>query len=82
MWQRAGKSIHAFTFRVPSDGSPMCIGRPTRGAGHGQLRVVMGPVPTNARYVSYGFLLQGKGDLWIMRPQIEILDARPEDVRR
>lgn len=46
------------------------------------LSITMGPIPVTAGRISYGFLLQGKGDLWILNPQIEVLDQKPADVTR
>jgi hypothetical protein len=35
----------------------------------------IGPVPRLATKLSYGFLLQGDGDVWLTRPQVQILTA-------
>jgi len=40
--------------------------------GWQQLDVIVGPVPYGADHVSYGFLLWGKGDVWLSDPQLDI----------
>lgn len=52
--------------------------QPLRGS-HRWTPVVfnIGPVPERATKLSYGFLLQGDGDVWLTQPGIEILDAPP-----
>ncbi|MGK6354788.1 hypothetical protein ACMGDH_06125 [Sphingomonas sp. DT-207] len=135
IWQRAGKGIADFRFRVPTNDLPMCIGsRSAAPRGWGQLRRVLdaaplrdryirftalvatrrssevrfwlaagdsgrvlqggdtsgqplwrtrqwvpvhltiGPIPKTATKLSYGFLLKGSGDVWVMHPKLEILD--------
>jgi hypothetical protein len=39
-----------------------------------------GPVDEDAHHVSYGFNLQGSGDVWVYRPKLEIVD-RPDGGR-
>jgi hypothetical protein len=36
-----------------------------------QADVIVGPVPLGANHISYGFLLWGKGDVWVLDPQLE-----------
>lgn len=134
VWQRAGTGIGQYVFRVPDDGSPMCIGAiKDKPDGWGQLRqivtttkemrgryihlstliaardadlirfwiavggtgarvmggdtsqaplhgtfgwlqadVIVGPVPHGADHISFGFLLWGKGDVWVLDPHIEM----------
>lgn len=133
VWSRAGTGVGQYVFRVPDDGSPMCIGaavdnpdgwgqlrqivQTTRGmrgryvhfsmlvaardaklirfwvavAGraemvggdthtaplHGtfgwlQADVIVGPVLPSSDHISYGFLLWGKGDVWVLDPHIEL----------
>jgi len=135
VWQRAGTGIGQYVFRVPEDGSPMCIGAAVDWpSGWGQLRqivaipeghagkylhfsalvaardaalirfwlggfanrgfrgqggdtsadpltgtfgwkrvdLVAGPIPYEAGHASYGFLLWGKGDVWLYEPKLEI----------
>jgi len=134
-WQRAGTGIGQYVFRVPEDGTPMCIGaavslpsgwgqlrqivpipngmtgkylhfsalvaardaalirfwlggfasRGVRGQGGDtsadpltgtfgwkQIDLVAGPIPYAADHASYGFLLWGRGDVWLYRPKLEI----------
>lgn len=40
--------------------------------GWQQLDVIVGPVPYGADHVSYGFLLWGKGDVWLSDPKLEV----------
>lgn len=57
--------------------------KPVRASGEWEpLSITMGPVPAGAFKVSYGFLLQGRGDLWVSQLKVEILDKRPEDTFR
>lgn len=37
------------------------------------VHLVVGPVPAYANHVSYGFLLQGRGDAWLADPRLEVL---------
>ncbi|MDJ0275262.1 hypothetical protein QLH51_00385 [Sphingomonas sp. 2R-10] len=37
-----------------------------------QADIVVGPVPLGADHISYGFLLWGKGDVWVLDPHIEV----------
>jgi hypothetical protein len=39
-----------------------------------------GPLPQDAHHVSYGFNLQGSGDVWVYQPKLEIVD-QPEGAR-
>jgi hypothetical protein len=52
------------------------------GGDHGWTPVLLetGPLPDDAHHVSYGFNLQGSGDVWVYRPRLEIVDG-PEDAR-
>ena len=38
-----------------------------------------GPIHEDARHISYGFNLQGSGDVWVYEPRLEIVADRPED---
>lgn len=42
--------------------------------GWRQVDLLVGPVPKFANHVSYGFLLYGRGDVWITNPKLEVLD--------
>lgn len=43
------------------------------------VRLTIGPIPKRATKLSYGFLLKGSGDVWVLAPTLEILDrATPE----
>jgi hypothetical protein len=48
--------------------------------GWQQLDVIVGPIFRGADHVSYGFLLWGKGDVWLSDPLLEILTR--EQVRK
>lgn len=135
VWQRAGTGLGQYVFRVPDNGSPMCIGAAVGSpSGWGQLRhiipipkgttgkylhfsavvaardaalirfwlvgaaskgvrfkggdtssddltgtfgwkevdLVAGPIPYEADHASYGFLLWGKGDVWLYEPKLRI----------
>jgi hypothetical protein len=52
------------------------------GGDHGWTPVLLetGPVGEDAHHVSYGFNLQGSGDVWVYHPNLEIVDG-PEDAR-
>jgi hypothetical protein len=141
IWQRAGFQMSAYIFRVPLDGTPMCIGsrgapvrswgqlrtvievrpllgkyvrftgfiatrpgdnarvwlttatsttimqgdtggsRPVNGTGRWEpFAVTMGPIRGGASKLSYGFLLGGRGDMWITRVSLEVFDKRPPTV--
>jgi hypothetical protein len=143
IWQRAGTRMDHFVFRVPQDGTPLCIGaRGKKSPGWGQLRQVidatpyhgktvrvtmwaasrdagrvwfwlasgrdgkndnpdrprnadmaaesgsfefrgnrrwtpisltMGPVRCDQEKLSFGFLLDGRGDLWIYQPELQVI---------
>lgn len=49
------------------------------GGDHGWTPVLleMGPVAKNAAHVSYGFLLSGKGSVWVYKPRLEIVADEP-----
>jgi hypothetical protein len=142
IWQRAGTRMDQYLFRVPEDGSPMCIGARSNGPhGWGQLRqevdarpyrgkivrvtmwvasqkagriwfwvasgrqtkrkpgktpgradmatetgnlefrgshpwtpvsLTMGPVRCDQEKISFGVMLDGPGDLWIYKPELEV----------
>lgn len=151
IWQRAGTRMDQFVFRVPADGTPLCIGaRDKRSPGWGQLRQVidakpyhgktvrvtlwaasreagrvwfwvasgrkskkgdenkpatarradmaaesgsyefhgthhwtpvsltMGPVRCDQEKLSFGFLLDAPGDLWIYKPELQVIDELSE----
>jgi hypothetical protein len=52
------------------------------GGDHGWTPVLLetGPIPESAHHVSYGFNLIGRGDVWVYRPKLEIVD--PADLSR
>jgi len=146
VWQRAGTRLDQYVFRVPEDGSPLCIGarheavpgwgqlrqvvdatpyhgktvrvtmwaasrdagrvwfwvasgregrlRPSRGAdmaaesGSVEFRgthrwtpvsLTMGPVRCDQAKLSFGVLLDGVGDLWIYRPELEVIAEQPAE---
>ena len=37
--------------------------------------LTIGPVPRVATKISYGFLLMGSGDVWLARPQLEVIET-------
>ncbi|RYY26458.1 MAG: hypothetical protein EOP62_10000 [Sphingomonadales bacterium] len=41
--------------------------------GWRQVNMIMGPVPAYADHVSYGFLLQGRGDVWLSDAKLEVM---------
>ena len=52
VWQRAGTRLDQYVFRVPGDGTPLCIGaRSRRSPGWGQLRQVVDARPYHGRTV-------------------------------
>ncbi len=54
--------------------------QPMDGTGRWEpMSITIGPIPTAAGRISYGFLLQGAGDLWITQAKIEVSDTRPAD---
>lgn len=150
VWQRAGTRMDQYVFRVPEDGSPLCIGaRSRRSPGWGQLRqefdatpyhgkivrvtmwaasrdagrvwfwlasgregqprssrgadmaaesgsfefrgsrlwtpvsLTMGPIRCDQEKMSFGALLDGPGDLWIYKPEFEVIgeQSAPETDR-
>lgn len=47
---------------------------PIRGThGWQQVDIVVGPIPRGANHISYGFLLHGRGDVWLVRPKLEVI---------
>ena len=36
-----------------------------------------GPIHSQADHVSYGFNLQGSGDVWVSEPKLEIVASQP-----
>jgi hypothetical protein len=52
------------------------------GGNHGWTPVLLetGPLREDAEHVSYGFNLQGSGDVWVYQPKLEIAD-QPEGAR-
>jgi hypothetical protein len=52
VWQRAGTRMDQYVFRVPADGSPLCIGaRSGKSPGWGQLRQVIDAKPYHGKTV-------------------------------
>ncbi|NYT39818.1 hypothetical protein HZY97_03550 [Sphingomonas sp. R-74633] len=48
--------------------------KPIRGThGWQQVDLIVGPVPSYANHISYGFLLWGRGDAWLADPVLEVL---------
>ena len=47
------------------------------GGDHGWTPVLLetGPIGEDAHHISYGFNLQGLGDVWVYRPKLEIVDG-------
>jgi hypothetical protein len=37
-----------------------------------------GPIDAEARHISYGFNLQGSGDVWVYQPKLELVADQPE----
>jgi hypothetical protein len=136
-WDRAGTWLGDYVYRVPRDGTPLCIGgmarhprgwgqlrrvlpaeplrgkyvhftafvatnrsdevrfwlaagdtkhiykggdtgnQPLRGTHGGWIpvRLTIGPIPRRATKVSYGFLLNGAGIVWVHQPRIEVTDT-------
>jgi hypothetical protein len=55
------------------------------GGSHGWTPVMLeiGPISEEANQISYGFLLHGSGDVWMYKPQLEVVtenDGRTGDV--
>lgn len=52
------------------------------GGSHGWTPVLIetGPIHGDAHHVSYGFNLQGSGDVWVYQPRLEILVDQPADL--
>lgn len=54
---------------------------PIKGTfGWKQVDVIVGPVPSYADHISYGFLLWGKGDVWLTDPVLDVKTL--EDVKK
>jgi hypothetical protein len=52
VWQRAGTRMDQYVFRVPRDGTPLCIGaRSRQSPGWGQLRQVLDATPYHGKIV-------------------------------
>lgn len=49
------------------------------GGNHGWTPVFLetGPITAKAEHISFGFDLQGPGDVWVYKPQFEIADDQP-----
>lgn len=54
------------------------------GGNHGWTPVLLetGPVHEDAGHISYGFNLQGSGDVWVHEPKLEIVVDPPGSMRR
>ena len=39
--------------------------------------LTIGPIPSRATKLSYGFLLHGRGDVWVDEPTLEVTDTPP-----
>lgn len=53
------------------------------GGNHDWTPVLLetGPIHPDADHISYGFNLQGWGDVWVYEPTLEIVASQPEDTR-
>lgn len=53
------------------------------GGNHGWTPILLetGPIHEDADHISYGFNLQGSGDVWVYEPKLQIVADRPEDTR-
>jgi hypothetical protein len=51
------------------------------GTGHWEpFAVTMGPIRSGATKLSYGFLLTGRGDMWITQVDLQVFDTRPPTI--
>ena len=67
VWQRAGTRLDQYVFRVPEDGTPLCIGaRSRRSPGWGQLRQVVDAAPYRGKIVRVTFWAASRdaGRVW------------------
>jgi hypothetical protein len=68
------------------EGGPLLDGGNTNnvplGGNHGWTPVLLetGPIHADARHISYGFNLQGSGDVWVYQPKLEVVADQPESV--
>lgn len=67
VWRRAGDALPDFIFRVPSDGSPLCIGARVRSPrGSVQLQQLLHPGPYRCKYVRFtAFVATRRADAWL-----------------
>jgi len=50
--------------------------RPIKGSRRWiAMKLTIGPIPRQATKLSYGFLLKGAGDVWVVDPKLEILES-------
>ena len=57
--------------------------KPVTGTGRWEpFAVTMGPIRGGATKLSYGFLLTGRGDMWITSVELQVFDTRPPTIGR
>ncbi|HMI20932.1 MAG TPA: hypothetical protein VK533_15470 [Sphingomonas sp.] len=78
-WLAAGRGAYREGYRAPL-GTNIVAGnnsdaRPIKGTTHGwtPISYTIGPIPCSATQVSYGLILDGGGDVWMYKPQIEVI---------
>jgi hypothetical protein len=80
-WVATSEAHEVRFWLAAGDGRDLMLGDDTREAPlRGTHRwtpvsLTIGPVPRIATKVSYGFLLMGSGDVWMARPQLEVIET-------
>jgi hypothetical protein len=71
LWLAAGDDV-----AVMRGGDTSTVPIPRTG-GWIPVALTIGPVPDRATKLSSGFLLMGRGDVWLTEPRVEIFGERP-----
>jgi hypothetical protein len=80
-WVATSQAREVRFWLAAGDGRDIMLGddtreTPLRGTNRWTpVSLTIGPVPRYATKVSYGFLLQGSGDVWLARPQLEVIEV-------
>ena len=86
IWQRAGNAIGDYVFRVPEDGSPLCIGAERYATtGFAQLRRIVGAEGVRGKYLHFSARVAtrraGQVRFWLMAGDADNRRGRGGDTR-
>lgn len=69
LWLRSGAKLANFTFRVPKDGTPLCIGlKPGHSSGQAKIMKIMDAMPFACRFVRFSLFVAARkadGVIWL-----------------